>query len=102
VSFPRLINPGNVQKRFELLTDQKAMQTIRKHEEIQAPYNNLATLDSLCFESEFKRRFLNICEASRTNPCIHAGNQPLLSCMYTGAKKWLYEVFQSKWREVEN
>jgi hypothetical protein len=78
------------------------MQTIRKHGEIQSVYNNLATLDSLCFESEFKRRFLNICEVSRTNPCIHAGNQALLSCVYTSATKWIYEVFQSKLREVEN
>lgn len=43
------------------------MQTIRKHGEIQSVYNKLTTLDSLCFESEFKRRFLNICEVSRTN-----------------------------------
>jgi len=78
------------------------MQTIRKHGEIQSVYNNLATLDSLCFESEFKRRFLNICEVSRTDPCIHAGNQPLLSCVYSSARKWIYEVFQSKLREVEN
>jgi hypothetical protein len=77
------------------------MQTIRKHGEIQSVYNNLAALDSLCFESEFKRRFLNICEVSRTNPCIHAGNQPLLSCVYTSAKKWIYEVFHSKLRDVE-
>lgn len=78
------------------------MQTIRKHWEVQSVYNNLATMDSLCFESEFKRRFLNICEVSRTNPCIHAGNQPLISCVYTRAKKWIYEVFHSKLRDAEN